>query len=78
MKRIRSKERRKAGLGLISVELENEYRDAIADIPIHELLKIVPKSISGIETMRLGSLSARCRIIIGSWLEKNGYLKRSK
>jgi len=75
-KRRRSQERKKRGLGLISVELEGKYRAAIEAIPIHELLKIVPKSIDSVESMRLGSMSARCRIIIGAWLEKNGYLKQ--
>jgi len=76
VKRRRSQERKKRGLGLISVELEKEYRAAIENIPTHDLLKIIPKSIDGVETMKLGSMSARCRIIIGAWLEKNGYLPK--
>lgn len=74
MKRVRSRERKKRGLGLISVELEQNYREAVEKIPVFDLIKIAPKSISDIGSMRLGSLSARCRIIIGAWLEANGYL----
>jgi hypothetical protein len=73
-KRIRSQERKKLGLGLVSVELEQNSREAIASIPIHDLLKFVSKS-TDVESMRMGSLSAKCRIIIGNWLEKHGYLK---
>ena len=74
MKRRRSEERKKRGLGLISVELEREYRAAIENIPVYDVVKFAPKAID-IGSMQLGSLSARCRIIIGAWLEKNGYLK---
>jgi hypothetical protein len=77
MKRRRSEERKKRGLGLISVELEREYRAAIENIPVYDLIKFVPKSID-IGSMQLGSLSARCRIIIGAWLEKHGYLSSKK
>jgi hypothetical protein len=74
MKRRRSEERKKRGLGLISVELEREYRAAIEKIPVYDLIKFAPKSIA-IGSMQLGSLSARCRIIIGAWLEQHGYIK---
>jgi len=74
VKRCRSEERKKRGLGLISVELERDYRAAIEKIPVYDLVKFAPKTID-IGSMQLGSLSARCRIIIGAWLEKNGYLK---
>jgi hypothetical protein len=73
-KRRRNLERKKRGLALLSVELEQDYRKALENISVPDLIKIAPKSID-IGSMRLDSLSARCRIIIGSWLEKNGYLK---
>jgi hypothetical protein len=78
VKRNRKSERKKRGWRLISVELGEEHAEAIEKIPAADMLKIVPKSIPAESLGRLGSLSTKCRIILGAWLEQHGYIKNRK